>query len=192
MTAAEERNPAPQENDMNAPDTPTADESRALLAGLTGYTPKPWRAFGEHHVRTESGKAIAEMRLASARGGGNARLIAAAPDLVDHLRAALDREAALMAERDAARADVERLRDGNRPLPFDREALGRMVREAWVRWAQTQTSPKPSWLVPYDELSEADKEADRQIGETIARWTLVGDAARAALAAWDASREGGR
>jgi hypothetical protein len=34
--------------------------------------------------------------------------------------------------------------------------------------------------VPYDELSEPDKEADRQIGETVARWTLIGDAARAA------------
>jgi len=56
--------------------------------------------------------------------------------------------------------------------------LGRMVREAWVRWAQMQPSPKPSWLLPYDDLSEPDKEADRQIGETIARWTLIHDAAR--------------
>lgn len=68
--------------------------------------------------------------------------------------------------------------DGGRPLPIDRETLGRMVREAWVRWAKTQPNPKPSWLVPYDDLSEPDKEADRQIGETIARWTLVFDAAR--------------
>jgi hypothetical protein len=73
--------------------------------------------------------------------------------------------------------------DGNRPLPFDRDQLGRFVREAWVRWALTQPDPKPSWLVPYDELSEPDKEADRQIGETIARWTLIGDAARASLEA---------
>lgn len=70
--------------------------------------------------------------------------------------------------------------DGNRPLPFDRETLGRMAREAWVRWAQTQPNPKPSWLAPWDDLCEPDKEADRQIGETIARWTLIGDAARAA------------
>ena len=73
-------------------------------------------------------------------------------------------------------------RDGNKPLPFDRETLGRMVREAWVRWAQTQPAPKPSWLAPYDELTEADKEADRQIGESIARWTLIGDASRNCLA----------
>lgn len=67
--------------------------------------------------------------------------------------------------------------DGNRTLPFGRDELGRFVREAWVRWAQTQPNPKPSWLVSYEELDEADKEADRQIGETLARWTLVGDAA---------------
>ncbi len=73
--------------------------------------------------------------------------------------------------------------DGNRSLPFDRDQLGRFVREAWVRWAETRPNPKPSWLVPYDDLSEPDKEADRQIGETVARWTLVGDAARAALKA---------
>lgn len=49
---------------------------------------------------------------------------------------------------------------------FDqRDDGGRVVREAWVRWALTQPNPKPSWLVPYDELSEADKEADRQIFE---------------------------
>ena len=94
------------------------------------------------------------------------------------------------AERDEALREVERLRaapvsgwrDGNRLLPFDRETLGRMVREAWVRWAQTQPSPKPSWLAPYDKLTEADKEADRQIGEAIARWTLIGDASRGCLA----------
>ncbi len=68
--------------------------------------------------------------------------------------------------------------NGARDLPYDRDTLGRFVREAWVRWAETQPEPKPSWLLPYDELSEADKEADRQIGEAIARWTLVGDAAR--------------
>jgi hypothetical protein len=68
--------------------------------------------------------------------------------------------------------------DGARPLPFDRDQLGRVVREAWVRWARTQPDPKPSWLVPYDELSETDKAADRQIGEAVARWTLIEDAAR--------------
>lgn len=62
---------------------------------------------------------------------------------------------------------IERLRQ-MRDAATDRDALGRLVREAWVKWALTQTNPKPSWLVPYDELSEPDKEADRQIGEAIA------------------------
>lgn len=70
--------------------------------------------------------------------------------------------------------------DGNAPLPFDRETLGRFVREAWVDWARTQSNPKPSWLVPYEMLTEADKEADRRIGEFVARWTVIGIAARSA------------
>lgn len=80
---------------------------------------------------------------------------------------------------DASKTTGDQL-DGSRPLPFDREILGRFVREAWVRWAHQQPHPKDSWLVPYDLMSEPNKEADRQIGEAIARWTLIGDAARAA------------
>lgn len=89
-------------------------------------------------------------------------------------------QAAIDTALEASRAREARLRDGSRPLPADRDTLGRLVREAWVRWAQTQPNPKPSWLAPYDELSEPDKEADRQIGETIARWTLIHDSARVA------------
>ena len=70
--------------------------------------------------------------------------------------------------------------NGGRELPLTRDELGRFVREAWVRWAKTQPSPKSSWLDSYDELSEADKEADRQIGESIARWTLIFDSIRLA------------
>lgn len=66
-------------------------------------------------------------------------------------------------------------------LPWDRDQLGRFVREAWVRWAQTQPVPKPSWLIPYDDLAEADKEVDRQIGEAIARWTIIGQNAKHAI-----------
>lgn len=54
-------------------------------------------------------------------------------------------------------------------LPLTRDDLGRMVREAWIIWAKTQANPKPSWLVPYDELAECDKEADRQIGDYLSR-----------------------
>lgn len=45
-----------------------------------------------------------------------------------------------------------------------RDYLGRIVRQLWIQWAEMQSNPKPSWLVPYDQLSEADKEADRMIG----------------------------
>jgi hypothetical protein len=54
-----------------------------------------------------------------------------------------------------------------------RDDLGQRVRELWVAWARTQPAPKPSWLVPYDELSEPDKEADRQIGEGIWREAMA-------------------
>lgn len=53
---------------------------------------------------------------------------------------------------------------------MNRDELGRVVRNAWTEWAKTQPGPvKPSWLVPYDELSEADKEADRLIGIAVVR-----------------------
>ncbi len=52
---------------------------------------------------------------------------------------------------------------------IDRDDLGRVVREAWIVWAREQPVVKPSWLVPYDDLPEADKEADRRIGEAVTR-----------------------
>jgi len=67
--------------------------------------------------------------------------------------------------------------EAGKPAPswapvINRNFLGQIVREAWVKWAKQQPNPKPSWLVPYDELSEADKEADRQIGEAVLQWVL--------------------
>ena len=56
-----------------------------------------------------------------------------------------------------------------------REGLGRVVRNAWIRWAEKQPNPKPSWLVPYFMLNEADKEADRQIGEAVAQYVRACD-----------------
>lgn len=50
----------------------------------------------------------------------------------------------------------------------DREFLGRLVRKVWIDWAREQPSPKPSWLVPWDGLSEPDREVDRRIGEQVA------------------------
>lgn len=49
----------------------------------------------------------------------------------------------------------------------ERDLGGRLVRQAWVRWAASQADPKPSWLVSYDDLDESDKEADRQIAEAL-------------------------
>lgn len=56
---------------------------------------------------------------------------------------------------------------------MDREALGRRVREVWIAWAKEQPNPKPSWLVPWEGLSELDREVDRRIGETIACETVA-------------------
>lgn len=55
-------------------------------------------------------------------------------------------------------------------ITLDRDWLGRMVRHAWIEWAKKQDSAKPGWLLPYEELSEPDKEADRQIGEYLIEW----------------------
>ncbi len=52
-------------------------------------------------------------------------------------------------------------------LKFDRDVLGKVVRDAWLDWAKKQPNPKPHWLTPYEELSEPDKEVDRQIAEAM-------------------------
>jgi hypothetical protein len=52
------------------------------------------------------------------------------------------------------------------------DLLGELVRMAWVGWAREQANPKPGWLVPWAELDEADQEADRRIGLTIARYMV--------------------
>jgi hypothetical protein len=45
--------------------------------------------------------------------------------------------------------------------------LGRLVREVWLKWAREQPSPKASWLLPWEELSEADRDVDRRIGRRL-------------------------
>lgn len=55
-------------------------------------------------------------------------------------------------------------------FPLDREALGRVVREEWIAWAKEQAqirNVKSTWLTPWEELSEPDKEVDRRIGERL-------------------------
>lgn len=55
----------------------------------------------------------------------------------------------------------------NRPTDYEREEGGKLVRAAWMEWAAQQPSPKESWLVPWEQLSEADKDADRHIWQRI-------------------------
>lgn len=49
-----------------------------------------------------------------------------------------------------------------------REDYGRLVRETWVAWASEQPDPKPSWLVPWEELDPGQREVDMRIGEAVA------------------------
>lgn len=53
-----------------------------------------------------------------------------------------------------------------------RDELGLFVRLAWVEYCQSIGDAKPSHIAPYHELSEADKEADRCIGEAIYQYAL--------------------
>ena len=76
---------------------------------------------------------------------------------------------------------VEERLNGARQLPISREALGRMARESWVRWALTQPNMKESWVIPFDFLSEEGKESYCKMAEDVARWTLLFDASGAAM-----------
>ena len=122
-----------------------------------------------------SGDAI-ERRLRETVASGTAGLAssmdhiaAACPDNIRVVLAELDRLRHQLAEQDRFHGSLTSVieRAGKRALA-DRDELGRAVRTAWMEWARTQPNPKPSWLVPYSQLSEADQEADRQIGEHIA------------------------
>ena len=68
-------------------------------------------------------------------------------------------------------------------LTAERDALtpdkiGETVRDAWVKWAETQPSPKAHWLTPWADLNERDREADRQIGLAVARLVLAARASQ--------------
>ena len=47
------------------------------------------------------------------------------------------------------------------------EDLGRAVREVWIEWAKTQPNAKPSWLTPWEELDDEQREVDIKIGERL-------------------------
>jgi hypothetical protein len=61
--------------------------------------------------------------------------------------------------------------------PAMREFMGKLVRAEWERWAREQPNPKPSWLTPWDQLTEPEREVDRRIAEAIWRFSYVRDAA---------------
>lgn len=50
---------------------------------------------------------------------------------------------------------------------YDEDDLGKIVRNAWIEWAMEQPNPKPSWLVPYEDLSQPDKDVDIRIGKAV-------------------------
>lgn len=78
------------------------------------------------------------------------------------------------AEARAERAEAEVARLTTPPTDAEREALGRRVREVWIEWAREQPEPKPSWLVPWNELGPADREVDMRIGEALAGFRRQG------------------
>jgi len=73
--------------------------------------------------------------------------------------------AQLRQELEALRNSLKRPEDADKQN--DREALGKEVRAVWIGWAKEQPLVKPSWLAPWEELSESDREVDRRIGERL-------------------------
>lgn len=48
-----------------------------------------------------------------------------------------------------------------------RELAGRLVRQVWLEWAREQPSPKPSWLLLWEQLDEGQREVDMRIGDAL-------------------------
>jgi len=47
------------------------------------------------------------------------------------------------------------------------EELGKLVRSTWVNWAKSLPLAKQSWLTPWEELDDQQKEIDRLLGKTV-------------------------
>lgn len=86
-------------------------------------------------------------------------------------------ERLLIADRRATAAEsaLATLRGEVSSSRADRESLGILVRETWVDWAREQPNSKPHHLLPWDEISEGDREVDRRIGEAVAACALRGE-----------------
>jgi NTP pyrophosphatase (non-canonical NTP hydrolase) len=127
---------------------------------------------GKLSIAARANEEMAELIMALAIGEGSPKVIEECADIVILLyqlaeRMGHDLHTAINAKMAVNRAREWTVRNGIGYHERDRDYGGRLVREAWVRWAKTQPSPKASWLVPYEELSEPDKEADRQIAEAL-------------------------
>lgn len=72
----------------------------------------------------------------------------------------------------AALLSLDQPSQGGEVASQDRESLGRIVRTVWIEWAREQPNPKPTWLQPWEELTEPEREVDRRIGERIASMAL--------------------
>lgn len=62
---------------------------------------------------------------------------------------------------------AELVQPERRPRGTPREERGRLVRKVWVNWACEQTAPKPSWLLPWEQLDDAQHEVDMRIGDAL-------------------------
>jgi hypothetical protein len=48
-----------------------------------------------------------------------------------------------------------------------RELVGRLVRQVWVEWARERPDAKPSWLLPWEDLDDGQREVDMRIGAAL-------------------------
>lgn len=58
-------------------------------------------------------------------------------------------------------------------LNMTADDLGRAIRDEWCGWASEQVDPPPHHLIPWDELDEHNREADRRIGLAVARIVMT-------------------
>ncbi|QWF85772.1 hypothetical protein [Amycolatopsis sp. CA-230715] len=56
---------------------------------------------------------------------------------------------------------------GNSDTRPPRELLGRWVRQVWEEWAREQANAKPSWLTPWENLDDGQREVDMRIGDML-------------------------
>jgi hypothetical protein len=45
---------------------------------------------------------------------------------------------------------------------------GKLVRTVWMNWGREQPDPKHSWLVPWEDLGDPQREVDMRIGDAVA------------------------